>query len=222
MRKFSTKWPKWANISRSLEVHVLEKRCWRCWLLSALITLAPTLGFTNFAAQNWTMDNGHAVWLLFWKNALGRAFLVPAGFQGFSHELHLVRSRDCPHTTVLGHHQHHHPQPLAKMLNHGHEHRRHFHPKPPAKMLNHGHQPHDNMIKRIGFHEKTAPKLVVGLTSLDPTRESSLKGSTGPMKIFVHQILVRIHQDFCPWQGSDNLRVSKYRRRRRRLRSQLR
>ena len=210
MRKFLTKWPKWANISRSLEVHVLEKRCWRCWLISAMSTLAPTLGFTNFAAQNWTMDNGHAVWLLFWKNALGRAFLVPAGFQGFSHELHLVRSRDCPHTNMLGHRQHHHPQSLAEMLNQGHQHH-HYHPKP-----------HNNMIKRIGFQEKTAPKLIVSLTSLDPTRESSYKGSTGPMKIFVHQILVRIHQDFCPWQGSDNLRVSKYRRRRRRLRSQLR
>ena len=116
-------------------------RCWRCWLLSPMSTFAPTLGFTNFAAQNITMDNGHAVWLLFWKNALGRAFLVPAGFQGFSHELHLVRSRDCPHTNMLGHRQHHHPQPLAKMLNHGHQHR-HYHP-----------QPHDNMINWTCFHE---------------------------------------------------------------------
>ena len=56
------------------------------------------------------------------KMHVGRAFLVPAGFQGFSHELHLVRSRDCPHTNMLGHRQHHHPQPLAKMLNHGHQH----------------------------------------------------------------------------------------------------
>ena len=94
----------------------LKKRYWWCWLISAMSTLAPTLGFTNFSAQNWTMDNGHAVWLLFWKNALGRAFLVPAGFQGFSHELHLVRSRDCPHTNMLGHRQHHHPQPLAKTI----------------------------------------------------------------------------------------------------------